>query len=369
MRITLVISSLAAGGAQRVIIDLAKHLTSRGHHVTLLTYSDPRIDHFSVPLGIERIALNLLWPSKGLADSIYSNFRRLTRLRAALVAAKPSVIVSFIDLTNVLVLAATRGLGVPVVISERIHPKFHRIDFQWRIARRLLYPFADCLVVQTAVIARWARRIVPQKRVRVIPNSVASLSTDERPLPREDVILAVGRLHLQKGFDLLIRAFAASGIWRKGWRLVIIGEGPERAHLQALVAERDLQSSVSLPGETARPQDWYRRCGIFVLSSRFEGFPNVLLEAMSLGASCVTFDCPSGPAEIVRPGVDAVLLPREDVDGLASTLSRLAMDSATRTSMGSAASTIGTRFSPDVVFAEWERLLQDMAPQTAAAKA
>lgn len=366
MRIALVISSLAAGGAQRVIVDLAKHLASKGHCVTLVTYSDPRMDHFAVPPGIERIALNLLWPTKGLLDSVASNFRRVSRLRAALVTVKPDVVVSFIDLTNVLVLAATRGLDIPVVISERIHPHFHKIDFQWRIARRLLYPFADRLVVQTAVIARWARWVVSRRKVRVIPNSVTSFGTDERPTSREDVVVAVGRLHSQKGFDLLIRAFADSHIWQNGWRLVIVGDGPERANLDALVAERDLQSSVSLPGETARPQDWYRRCGIFVLSSRFEGFPNVLLEAMSFGAPCVTFDCPSGPAEIVRPGIDAVLLPQEDAEGLASTLSRLARDSEARKSLGSAAARIGSRFSPELVFAEWERLLGEVAPRTSA---
>lgn len=363
MRVLCVISSLAAGGAQRVLVDLAHFLVDRGHRVAVLTYASDIDDHFVLSEQVDRHALppqarvgRLPLPSRA-----YANFIRFMQVRLLIRDISPDVVLSFIDITNVVVLAASRGLQTPVVVSERVHPRYHRIGFWWSVLRRVLYPFADRLVVQTSVIQRWSRWVVPQTKVRVIPNSVASVGADDIPTSRESIVVAVGRLHTQKGFDLLVRAFADSSIWRDGWRLVIIGEGPERANLEALIEEHDLRSSISLPGETARPQDWYRRCGIFVLSSRFEGFPNVLLEAMSFGAPCVAFDCPSGPAEIVRPGVDAELLPQEDVVALTSTLSRLASDSEARKRLGAAATGIDERFSPGLVFAEWERLLHEVA--------
>jgi GalNAc-alpha-(1->4)-GalNAc-alpha-(1->3)-diNAcBac-PP-undecaprenol alpha-1,4-N-acetyl-D-galactosaminyltransferase len=360
MRVVLVISSLAAGGAQRVILELATNLVSRGHHVTLVTYSDPRIDHFRVPPGVERLSLDLLWPSKNVVDSISSAFRRLSRMRSSLAPLSADAIVSFIDLTNVLVLAATRGLRVPVIVSERVHPRFHRIDFQWRIARRLLYPFADRLVVQTKDIAEWARRVVPRGRISVIPNSAPSMSEtgEER---REKLLLAVGRLNVQKGFDLLLRAFAESAVWRDGWRAIIVGEGPERANLQALADKLGIGGKVEFPGETDQVASWYRRAGMFVLSSRYEGFPNVLLEAMSHGCPSIAFDCPSGPRDIVQSGKNGRLLPAEDVDALIAAIRELSADALQRQILGEAAREVRTRFSPELITDRWEELLVRVA--------
>lgn len=333
--------------------------------MSLLTYSGTHLDHFRAPPGVERIALDLLWPSKNFLDSVLSNLRRYRILRAALRHCRPDVVVSFIDITNVLVLATTRWTSMRAVISERIDPRFHRIGRRWRIARRFAYPFCDRLVVQTESVADWARSIVPAEKVRVIPNAAPSLTPGNgTPRLRERIILGVGRLHTQKGFDLLIRAFAASRIGGDDWRLVIVGEGPERPNLSALAAELGVLDQVLLPGETQDPGNWYSRCGMFVLSSRFEGFPNVLLEAMTHAAPVISFDCPSGPRDIVRHGEDGLLLPPEDVPALTSAIARLSSDRTERTRLGEAAVHVADRYSPELITRRWEELLAELVHGT-----
>src|SRR5699024_9508087 len=153
---------------------------------------------------------------------------------------------------------------------------------------------------QTELAAAWFRRSAPQLPVVVIPNPVQNVYDGEPDAVVQDVfdvysnkriILAMGRLEIQKGFDLLLQAFAS--VYRRypSWRLVIAGEGRQRSQIEALVAELGLTEHVLLPGFTHTPRALMRRCHAFVLSSRYEGFPNVLLEAMASGLPCVSFAC------------------------------------------------------------------------------
>jgi glycosyltransferase involved in cell wall biosynthesis len=369
MRIAIVISSLGAGGAQRVVVDLAAALVARGHEVSLITYSGVDSDHFRPPPGVPRSELNLLWPSRSLWHSFTSSLQRLRRMRSAIRGEQADVVVSFIDMSNILVLAASVGLPAKRVISERIDPRLHVLPLHWRIARRLVYPLADALVIQTEALRAWGKWVVPAWKLRVIPNAARPIEV--RPLAtetRERSILAVGRLHTQKGFDLLLRAFAASGLAARGWNLVIAGEGPERARLEALVAELALRPHVEMPGVLDHPEQLMARCGMFVLSSRFEGFPNVLIEAMACGAPAIAFDCPCGPDEIVEPGSNGLLVPTGDVPALARAMTALAGDAALRARLGDAGRQVTQRFSRQRVTDQWETLLAGLAGGAATAR-
>ena len=191
-------------------------------------------------------------------SALRNNSRRLVQLRRAVRASRPDVVLSFLSATNVLTILATRGLGVPVLVSERSDPQRQSLPPAWRLLRRLTYPFARNVVVQSdEVIARlpWPSR----RRAVVAPNPIllpAGLQVRDQP-----VIVGVGRLVPLKRFDLLIRAFAANASACPGWRLVVRGDGPERPRLEALAIESGVGDRVQLPGQTRRLEPGSRRPG------------------------------------------------------------------------------------------------------------
>ena len=214
-------------------------------------------------------------------------------MRAGIVALNPDVVLSFIDATNVRVLACLVGTGIPVIVSERIHPEHHAIGRKWEWLRRTLYRLSSATVVQTDDIARWFESHVPTKRLVVIPNTVRGPSFGKENLcsKSDHIILAIGRLAPQKGFDLLIKAFAQSNLSALGWRVVILGEGESRKNLEHLAADLGVSSYVDLPGHVRNVAGWIAAASIFALSSRYGGFSNALLEAMQMSRACVAFDC------------------------------------------------------------------------------
>lgn len=357
MRICGVVASLGAGGAERVMVELCGAWAARGDTVTLLTLDDAQNDFYPVPLGVTRRALALASRSQSTSDALRANALRARMLRAAVRTARPDVIVSFTDRTNVLSLLAARGLGIPIIVSERIDPRHHDIGRAWTILRRLIYPSASALVVQTEAVRLWADDVVTSARVAVIPNPLRPVSIT--PIPageRECEIVALGRLVSQKGFDVLIRAFAMLADDYPAWRLTIVGEGPERPVLQTLVDTFGLADRIDLPGRMSDPSPRVAAAAIFALSSRYEGFPNALLEAMSHGCACVATRCDSGPAELIIDGQSGRLVPVADVLAMAESLADLMDDGALRSRLGRQAECAVERFAMSTVLSAWDRV-------------
>nr|WP_281069975.1 glycosyltransferase family 4 protein [Pelomicrobium methylotrophicum] len=359
-RVLLIASSLQAGGAERMISQMANAWAARGRQVAVLTLSGTTADHYVLHPAVERIGLDLLRDSHSLWEAVRWNMRRSQAIQRAVRRWRPDVVISFIVQMNVTVLVALAGSRIPVIVSERTDPRRHAVGRAWRLARRLLYPAAARLVVQTESVARWAVGIVPGRRVRVVPNFVRELPPAAYTGRATDELLAVGRLDQEKGFDLLLRAFAASEFARAGARLVILGEGPERRALETLAQELSIAERILLPGVVRDPETWMARCTAFVLPSRYEGFPNVLLEAMAMGCPVIAADCDSGPREIIKHGENGLLVPPEDVDALAQALDRLWRDAALRARLGAAAVEVRERFSKERVLALWEQMIEEV---------
>lgn len=358
MRICGVIASLGAGGAERVMIELCAAWQARGDDVTLLTLDDGQQDFYPVPGGVRRIALDVASCSASTAGAIRANVSRTREVRRAIREARADVVVSFTDRTNVLVLMAARGLSVPVIVSERTDPRRHDVGGAWSMMRRCVYPLASALVVQTEPVRLWAETLVAPARVSVIPNPVRAVTTMRVAAgERRCEIVALGRLVEVKGFDMLIRAFATLANDVPDWRLVIHGDGPDRASLESRVAGLGLTARIVLPGRTASPDAALASASVFALPSRYEGFPNALLEAMANGCACVATECDSGPADLIEHDRNGLLTPVNDVLSLANALSRLMDDAALRTRLGHAATDVQQRFAVSRIMSAWDHVM------------
>ena len=359
LNVALVISSLSGGGAERVLVLLAKGLVDRGHHVSVVTIFGAEHDFYELPGGVRRMALDLGGESATIWEKVSGNVRRVRALRAAISNERPDVVISFMPETNVLTLLATGRLA-PVIVTEHINPRMLPLGRIWAMLRRITYRRAARLVSVSAGVDRCFEWLPSAKRA-VIHNPICAADMDALGEPLAKVrtrrVVSMGRLDAQKGFDLLIEAFSRLAPKFPDWELVILGEGHERAKLELLVAERGLGATVRLPGALKNPFPTLRGADLFVLSSRFEGFGNALVEAMACGLAVIATDCPSGPAEIIRDRVDGRLVPALDVPALAVAMAELMADDGERARLATAAVESARRFDLDRVMVSWVELL------------
>lgn len=364
MRVLLVITAMGCGGAERRIAWLAKRLSGFGHHVVLGVLHG-RTSHFEID---DRVDLRFCEEDHpGVSTAPARFLGRLRWLRHLMAEASPNVVLSFIDVANATTLWAARSFAVPVVVAERVHPPAHAIPAHYRLMRRLLYPSAAAVVVQTEETAHWARKWLAPERISVIPNPVvrpmapANAPDDTSVHAKGRWLVAMGRLERQKGFDLLIAAFDIVARNHGDWRLAIVGDGGERAALEHDIHRRGLGKRVLMLGSIEDPEHILRACEMFVLSSRYEGFPNALCEAMASGLPVISFDCPTGPRDIIRDRIDGVLVPAGDVAALAAAIGHLIENPDKAARLAARGPEVIERFNEGEVFTRWEELLEATA--------
>lgn len=364
MQIVLVTSSLSRGGAERVMSLMANYWASEGRVVTILTIDSKELDSYSLHTEVKRIALGLMRSSSRPWEAVRNNFYRVKRLRKEIHNLKPDIVISFVDQTNVLTLLATFGLNIGVIVSERTDPNEHYIGWVWHRLRQLLYPYASAVVVQSDRVHAWTQTFLERDMVFTIPNPVDMHSSGEKKssyvLPTGPSVVAMGRLTPEKGYDLLLHAFALCATKHSEWWLLIFGEGQERHRLGKLAKDLGIGKRVLMPGLIDNPRKTFRDADLFVLSSRYEGFPNALLEAMACGLPVVSFDCPSGPREIIRNGKDGVLVPAEDITSLAAAMDSLMSDERKRERLGCRAKEVTELFGLEKVMGMWNTLLEQI---------
>lgn len=354
MRVAFVLAGLQAGGAERVIAQIAAQAVARGWNVTVIAFDDPG-DPVYHPLHSAVALRRLGLPPSGAACSV----RRVTALRRALREGAFDVVVSFLTKINVLTLLAGIGLGIPIVVSERNNPRRQAAHPVWNCAAAALYPRAAAVVVQTER-GRGALPATARAKATVIPNPVEIPDFNEA-LATGQIFAAVGRLTHQKGFDLLIDAFARIADDTPGWRLVIWGDGPDRAALEDRRRALGLAERIEFPGSSATPRGWTGSASAFVLSSRYEGWPNALGEAMAAGLPVVAFDCDFGPADLIHDDATGLLVAAEDVSALAAAMRRIMLDGALRRRLASAGHARVARFAAAGVVDAWLSLLGSVA--------
>lgn len=361
MHITFFTSSMRSGGAERVISHLANHWAAQGHQVTLITLWDTAYDFYVLNPNIKRLSLHCAGESRSPIKAIQNNIAQITRLRRALSAAPPDILLSFLGTNNITALLATIGLSVPVIISERNNYKTQKLGTLRRFLQRLFYPKATALVSVSKGVDldfTW----VPAPLRHVIYNPV--VLNEDAPLPAslatilsgKKTLLAVGSLSPQKGHDRLIRAFAKCAPRFPDWQLLIVGEGSRRELLESQISSLQMDGRVHLPGAVKEVHALMRACDLFALPSHYEGFPNVLVEAMSCGLPCVSFDCPYGPAEIIENGKNGLLIENDNEEAFVNALEQLMDDQPLRTRLSANAPAILNKLDIHAIAAQWEAL-------------
>jgi len=326
-RMSFFLPGLYEGGAERIILNLAKAIAERGYPVDLVLARAAGPYIYQVPASVRLVDLRATRVLTSL-PSLVCYLRR----------EQPFAMVSAL-FTNVIALISQRLSGFPrrIVISEHntlSSTAQNQADLRWQVYPRLagwIYPWADEIVAVSNSVANDLAKTttIPRDRIRVVRNPVVTPDLRRKSEEALDhpwfkageppVILSVGRLTSQKAFDVLIQAFSRVRKKRPA-RLLILGEGEERSRLEALVRQLGLEQDVSLLGFVQNPYPYIAQAELFVLSSRWEGLPTVLIEALYLGTPIIATDCPGGSREILKDGEYGRLVPVDCPEVLADTI-------------------------------------------------
>lgn len=368
-KILLLVSAMNSGGAERVAANLANAWVERGDQVTLVaTYSGHSECFYKLSGDVEFCYLADMVAHSDRQNPL-RQIKRLLALRRLIMATQPDVVLSFLTNVNIAALMASCYSGYPTIVSERNYPPIQLEGWFYKCLCRWLYPYAASVVMQTSKGARWMAENLPGVRSTVIPNPAPyplsvfepRLTPSEYLAPQRKLLLAVGRLSEQKGFDYLLMAFSELAAKHQDWDLVILGEGAIRPALESQIQALGLEARVHLPGQAGNVSNWYQRADLYVMSSRHEGFPNTLIEAMAHGCAVVSYDCDTGPRDIIRHGDDGLLVgPVGDVLALASALDQLMLDDEARQRMGQKAIEVRERYSVENVLRMWDRVFDEV---------
>jgi glycosyltransferase involved in cell wall biosynthesis len=365
VHIVLVILDLRVGGAERDLCRVASFLV-KDYKVTLVTLIAPKQKNSFYPLDpmVNLVQLDLM---RSLKDTL-GFWRRIKELwlrpfcilryRAALKCLHPDVVISYLTKANILTLFATRGLSVPVIVSERIDPAYHRLGFfhpLWDFIRLCTYRWAFRVTVQTQDALHYFSKHFP-KRLMVIPNSVVKPYCAVIINPTVQHIVTTGRLCFQKGQETLLQAFSLIQTNHPTLQLSIYGEGHYRAYLEHMIHEKGLHNHVFLPGMVANVQEVLLQADLFVFPSRYEGFPNALCEAMAVGVPVIASNC-SGNTTVVQDGVDGLLFPIGDVQALTQKMEFLIENFDERQRLSQNARYLPERFSENLNHQLWKEVI------------
>ncbi len=351
------ISSMVKAGAQRVVYNLMNYYLQEGYRVVLVTIYQEK-DEYDLDSRIERIYSDLT--EEELTGSRIRNFcNRVGKLKKIWKQVKPDAIVAFMGKTNMMALISSIGLDIPVYVSVRSDPNREYYNKVLRFLSKTLFGRAAGVIVQTQDAYNYFPKRI-QKKAKILPNPLNPLFIRERyEGVRSQEIVTVGRIDKNKNHIMLIRAFAKLAEQYPELRVVLYGDGEERSRLEKQTEELGLQERVIFAGSTSDVQEHIRKSRIFVLTSKVEGMPNVLLEAMSLGLAVISTDCPcGGPRTVIRDGENGLLIPVDDTDALERSLRRILESPELEETLGKNASKLGVELAPEKVNRMWKEYIE-----------
>lgn len=348
MNIVFTTGTMSAGGAERVISSIANSLANDNIHVTIVMWFDSPI-FYTLNNKIETITLKS-----------NSKISKIREFRGIVQQINPDIVMSFLAPVNMVTMIALIGLKIKIIVSERNDPRHVPFNSVQRTVRNFLYYFATGITTQTGNNKNYFSQRL-QSKCTVIFNPVniksemqgIALKTEKR-----HKIVAISRLAKQKNLQMLINAFEQSLRKYPDYELYIYGEGGEESRLKQIVAQKRLNNRIFFPGSVEDVHNKIVDAEIYVLCSNFEGMPNALLEAMSLGLPCIATKV-SGAVDLIDNGKNGVLIPVGNEQSLANEICKLLADKNRRDIIGKEASKLFDRLSPNVIIEQWKRYIAD----------
>lgn len=324
LKIVLINNGLAGGGTERASVGFAHYLLEQGCDVSILALYKSEHFYWLNP-DIQFIEPDFIRTQHSTYGYIVN---MMFFVRRHIKSIKPDTVLSYNEWTNAYVLLACAGLNIPVYVSERMHPNA-KLPLPTELLRKWLYPKASGVIAQT----KFGKKVIEQrtgaKNVIAIPNAVNVM--DPIDVPKKKQVLAVGRLEPVKGHRYLVEAFAK--VDDNSWELCIVGDGSQMDSLKTLAKELGVLERISFKGHLVDFKKELSESEIYVLPSVKEGFPNSLIEAMSLPLACISGDFYEGEHDLVQDGINGLLVPTCDSNALASAINELISNEVRRTEL------------------------------------
>lgn len=359
MNVAVFCGSLSRGGTERVVVNLIDYLLEKGDNVTLVT-QEKHENEYPLNPAAKRFLLALTQEEEtgSRIGNLKARYKKLTNIWKE---QKVEVILSFIGKCNFMAIETGKKLNIPVAVCVRALPELEYDTFIMRARAKMLFPKANRCVFQTKDQMKFFSKKVQEKSV-ILKNPMNEVFF-EPPYDgiREKTIVTVGRIDQNKNHRLIIDAFNSIQSTIPEWKVVIYGDGELRNELIEYVKDLGLEDRISLPGNVENVAEKIKKTGVFVLSSDTEGSPNALIEAMLLGIPVISTDCPSGgPSELIRDGVNGLLIPVGDVAVLQDNLQKLINNLQLQKQLSQNSLKTRDIYSREKVLGEWRDMLENM---------
>lgn len=358
MKIFIHVNALTGGGAERVASLWATEFAKRNHKVTVIIRNDGRPVTYTPSEAVKVVRIG---PDKG--NKVTKYISRLRQARSLMIKERPDVIIGVLNNATIEAYIASRGLGIPVINTEHNsfeRPESAKMPLSLRFKKMVLNRIYNYVTVLTSADKDIAAKHF--KHVSLMPNPLAfePNASEEMINLKEKIVLASGRIDTWhcKGFDLLIEAWAKSQ--HQGWTLKIMGTGPQQSFtlLQNIARKYGVEDSIQFPGYSTNPLDDYKQASIFVLSSRYEGFGMVLIEAMSQGCACIAADYKGRQNEIIHD--TGLAVDTENANQIADAITTLINDSQLRKELQLKAIERSKEYLPSKIGDKWEVIFQKL---------
>lgn len=354
MKILFVLNSFGPGGAEHTMTALANYWSSQGH-VVVITQLNKLLPFYDLNTDIRVESLGILRQRNHIPSKVHEKIVIISRLKKVFINYQPDIIISFIDTTNILAIAAAKMADKKLIVSERTNCNQMKNIF-WRALRNISYRYADGLVVLSKLDYD-NYNYVRQKQI--IPNPAWLLGEKIDLDIKKNIIISVGRLDELKGYDTLLKVLAQIPADKlKDWQVCILGEGSLEEELKTCACNTGLSDKVSFCGVQKNVIDFYRKAAIFISTSRLEGFPNALTEALTMGCACIATNCPTGPSELISHEENGILVEVDNISDIRNQLVKLIESEDLRKKLGYRAKESAKKYAINKIALQWENFIE-----------